>query len=218
VAVSTGNRLNVRAGPSLQQAVIGRLDRGDIVILVETRDGWGHIRKQEGEYGWVSSKYLEVLDDLKTVRPAIAEMGSAAAETFLETGFSSEWSGEEEDEWRLLSLTVQNDVLVRNGVGVLLLLWDREPPADVESREILEGNRIVRKDTFASSAEFEDLGFSLALRDTTHTAVVAYIRGTETDKGWNMEVNVLKLALEGCRLGMVVQQGLQRGAVAVFGP
>jgi len=48
--------------------------------------------------------------------------------------------------------------------------------------------------------------------------VVVYLRGEKTEEGWKMEVNILEQALKGCRLGMVVQQGLQRGAVAVFGP
>jgi uncharacterized protein YraI len=218
VAVSTGQRLNVRAGPSLQQAVVGRLNRGDLVILIERRDGWGHVRNMEGEYGWVSTKYLDELTDLKTVRPAIAEMGTAAAKTFLEQGFSSEWTGADDDQWDYLTLTVANDSLVRNGVGVLLLLWNQEPPVDVDSTEILEGDSIVQKQTFSSPADFEDLGFSLALRDTTDTAVVAYLRGEKTEEGWKMEANILEQALKGCRLGMVVQQGLQRGAVAVFGP
>jgi SH3-like domain-containing protein len=218
VAVSTGQRLNVRAGPSLQQAVIGRLDRGDLVILIEDRDGWAHIRNMEGEYGWVSTEYLEELTDLRTVRPAIAEMGTAAAETFLDQGFSAQWTGAEDDRWDYLTLTVENDTLVRNGVGVLLLLWNQEPPVDVNSTEILHGDCIVGKQTFSSSADFEDLGFSLALRDTTHTAVVAYLRGEKSGEGWKMEVNILEQALKGCRLGMVVQQGLQRGAVAAFGP
>jgi len=216
VAVSTGNRLNVRAGPSVRQAVIGQIDRGDPVILIETKDGWGHIRYAEGSYGWVSSKYLEELQDLRMVRPAIAEMGPAAAASFLEKGFSSQWSGEEGSDWKHLTLTLGNDALVRNGVGVIMFLWNSPPPPSVGSREIVRSDDIVSREYATTRAQFEDLGFSLALRDTTNAALVIYLRGKDAGDAWKLEMDVLEQALEGCRIGIVVQQGLQRGAIAIF--
>lgn len=52
--------LNVRAGPSTSDDVIGRLFQFDSVsVLEEASDGWAHIRIEgDGIEGWVASRFL----------------------------------------------------------------------------------------------------------------------------------------------------------------
>ena len=48
------NSVNVRAGPSSGDSILGRLAQGTAATLVEKRDGWSRISTQEAS-GWVSS-------------------------------------------------------------------------------------------------------------------------------------------------------------------
>ncbi|MBD3765739.1 MAG: SH3 domain-containing protein, partial [Rhodobacterales bacterium] len=55
----TGTALNVRQGPSAQEAVVGRLLRDEVVLLIDTRGGWSRIRIEgDGIEGWVANRYL----------------------------------------------------------------------------------------------------------------------------------------------------------------
>jgi len=45
--------LNVRSGPSLESAAVAWLRRGDIVRVLESRDGWARLAG-----GWVKGVYL----------------------------------------------------------------------------------------------------------------------------------------------------------------
>jgi SH3-like domain-containing protein len=209
--------LNMRAGPSADQAVIGKLNRGKLVIVVDEQGDWSHVRTLEGKYGWASSRYLQILTDLRGIRPAIAEMSSAAADSFLEKGFSSTWTASE-GGWKHLSMNIGNDVLVRNGVVVLLLLWGEAEEGEKEADEVLRSESLVWQERFNSQSSMEDLGFSLGLVQTTRSVLVAYVQGERGETGWELEVDVKEAAIPGCRFGLVVQEGLQRGAIAVFEP
>lgn len=56
----TANSVNVRGGPSTQNAVVGRLTRGEEVeVLATDPSGWVQVRVQgDGVEGWVSAKLL----------------------------------------------------------------------------------------------------------------------------------------------------------------
>jgi len=58
--VVTGNRVNVRSGPSTQNGVIGKLTRGDPAQLVEDMgNGWSKIRFGEtARVGFMASNFL----------------------------------------------------------------------------------------------------------------------------------------------------------------
>jgi uncharacterized protein YraI len=53
----TGNRVRQRSGPSTSNDVMGQLDRGARVRLVETTNGWTRVVSSLGN-GWMSSQYL----------------------------------------------------------------------------------------------------------------------------------------------------------------
>jgi hypothetical protein len=49
--------LNIRAKPSSNARVIGKIKKGSIVRLIEETSGWYHIAYATGKTGWVSRKY-----------------------------------------------------------------------------------------------------------------------------------------------------------------
>lgn len=51
--------LNVRRGPSIEEQRIGSLDRGIVVEILETNNGWHKIKLADGNEGWVSGKYTD---------------------------------------------------------------------------------------------------------------------------------------------------------------
>lgn len=65
VANTDGQRLNLRAGPSVDQAVLARLPEGTILTVTgaaQTAGGirWVPVRDASGQAGWVAGQYLVV--------------------------------------------------------------------------------------------------------------------------------------------------------------
>ena len=54
----TANRVNVRAGPDIMRTVLGQLDEGDEIHILEKLDGWYKIEPIEKSYGWVGDNFL----------------------------------------------------------------------------------------------------------------------------------------------------------------
>ena len=57
--IVTADSLNVRKGPSIEDDRIGSLDRGMVVEILETSNGWNKVKLSDGEEGWVSGDYTE---------------------------------------------------------------------------------------------------------------------------------------------------------------
>ena len=53
------DKLNVRKGPSVENDRIGSLDRGMVVEIVETNDGWNKVKLSNGEEGWINGDYTD---------------------------------------------------------------------------------------------------------------------------------------------------------------
>ncbi|MCR8744062.1 SH3 domain-containing protein [Romboutsia lituseburensis] len=49
--------LNVRKGPSIQYETVGSLQKGSVIEILETKDGWSKIKLSEQKEGWVSSDF-----------------------------------------------------------------------------------------------------------------------------------------------------------------
>lgn len=55
----TAVELNVRSGASASGKVIATLKKGNVVEILETKNGWHRIQAKKPTYGWVSSDYLK---------------------------------------------------------------------------------------------------------------------------------------------------------------
>lgn len=60
VLIVTGNSVNMRAGPSISQAIIGNLRRGGRAELLDAEtDGWVRVRDvSSGRVGYMAARYL----------------------------------------------------------------------------------------------------------------------------------------------------------------
>ena len=55
----SADAINVRAGPSTGFGVVGRLTRGEAVLIVDAAPGWVHVRIEgDGIDGWVAERLL----------------------------------------------------------------------------------------------------------------------------------------------------------------
>ncbi|MGG2466565.1 SH3 domain-containing protein [Paraclostridium bifermentans] len=55
--IVTPEKLNVRKGPSVENDKIGSLDRGMVVEILESNNGWNKVKLSDGNEGWVSGDY-----------------------------------------------------------------------------------------------------------------------------------------------------------------
>lgn len=60
VGTITASSLNVRSGPSTSNNVLFTVKKGEVVDILETSNGWYKIRNSNNQYGWASSKYIEL--------------------------------------------------------------------------------------------------------------------------------------------------------------
>jgi len=54
-------RLNVRSGPGLNQAVVGQVIRGTRLVIQGSAAGWWHVQLPGGESGWVMATFTTPL-------------------------------------------------------------------------------------------------------------------------------------------------------------
>jgi SH3 domain protein len=52
-------RLNLRAGPGIEYRIIGAIETGDSVDVLERVEGWTKVRAQGVEEGWIPEGYLQ---------------------------------------------------------------------------------------------------------------------------------------------------------------
>ncbi|WP_419742834.1 SH3 domain-containing protein [Paraclostridium dentum] len=55
--IVTPEKLNVRKGPSVENDKIGSLDRGMVVEILESNNGWNKVKLSDGNEGWISGDY-----------------------------------------------------------------------------------------------------------------------------------------------------------------
>ena len=85
-AVILRDRVNIRAGAGMKFSVLGQLDKGALVKVLEKLEGWCRIEPGEGLYGWVGLEFLTFKSDRvplpQKVQTTLIE-GSAAANSFV---------------------------------------------------------------------------------------------------------------------------------------
>jgi hypothetical protein len=69
----TANSLNVRSGPGTDFEVLGSVKKDEIVVLLRESPGWKQIQLENGTIGWVSDKYVEVVEATPAPPPPTRE-------------------------------------------------------------------------------------------------------------------------------------------------
>ncbi len=74
----TADRLNLRSAPSTSGDVVGSLVQGTELTILEEQGEWYNVRLADGQTGWVSAKYVEVLSGLPVETPQKSKEGSSS--------------------------------------------------------------------------------------------------------------------------------------------
>lgn len=61
--VTAATRLNIRMGPGTNYEVVGTANYNEILTVLSTENGWVRIRNDQGQEGYVSETYVEILDE-----------------------------------------------------------------------------------------------------------------------------------------------------------
>lgn len=77
----TAGPLNIRSGPSSSNNIVGSLNEGDVVVILDTVDGW-HRVTSGGVTGYISADYVEVYE----AEPTPSVEPAAATATFMVRG------------------------------------------------------------------------------------------------------------------------------------
>lgn len=55
----TSDRVNIRAGAGINFTVLGQLNKGDRVIILDQPEGWYKIQPIKDSYGWISENFIQ---------------------------------------------------------------------------------------------------------------------------------------------------------------
>lgn len=59
--------INLRQGPSTSTAILGKVEKGTVMLSIErnaTGDGWDKVILENGTVGYMASRYLDIVDDV----------------------------------------------------------------------------------------------------------------------------------------------------------
>lgn len=62
--VVTAAELNMRSGPGLDRAVMGKVRKGDVLSVMDSIPDWFYVREPNGRYGWVMDQYTRPAEPL----------------------------------------------------------------------------------------------------------------------------------------------------------
>jgi hypothetical protein len=76
IGETSANRLNIRARPNQNAALLGQLQRGELLRIVEEMpEGWLKIEPPDNSYGWVSVEYVQYssvpIPPPRTIQPPV---------------------------------------------------------------------------------------------------------------------------------------------------
>jgi len=112
--------LNVRAGPGPEFKTLAAITTGDPVSILESRDGWTHVRSDKAGEGWIPSGFLQdeppAIVKLQRVETEAAELRSrvetlAAEAERLRTAHASLSGQDAQRSEEMQRLTRENDEL-----------------------------------------------------------------------------------------------------------
>ncbi|MGL6107630.1 C40 family peptidase [Romboutsia sp.] len=61
--IITASTLNIRSGASTNNSIIGKINKGKCVDVLEKSNGWYKIKLPNGSVGWVSAQYISIQAD-----------------------------------------------------------------------------------------------------------------------------------------------------------
>lgn len=115
--VVKAEKLNVRKGPSIEEQRVGSLDRGMVVEILETNNGWNKIKLTDGNEGWVSGDYTDKENGTVTASKLNVRKGPATEHDKLDTLDKNTEIKllEEQDNWYRIKLDDKKEGWVCGG-------------------------------------------------------------------------------------------------------
>ncbi|MGL5316271.1 MAG: SH3 domain-containing protein [Peptostreptococcaceae bacterium] len=91
--IVTASALNIRSGPSTSDSVIGKINKGQPLEVLEKGNSWYKVKLQNGTVGWASSQYIsfqensnssssQVIDKKGTVKASTLNVRSGAGTNY----------------------------------------------------------------------------------------------------------------------------------------
>jgi SH3 domain protein len=73
-------RITMRTGPGVEHKIVAMLESGDRLEIMESDEGWSHVRNVDGKEGWVLTRYVTsetpntlIADRLKSENSVLSE-------------------------------------------------------------------------------------------------------------------------------------------------
>jgi len=71
--------VNIRLAPSETSPILGKVDRNEVITVLEDKGGWYKIEPVNNSFGWISSKFISKVSATATSQGAVVRLPIAAA-------------------------------------------------------------------------------------------------------------------------------------------
>ena len=155
----TATSLNLRSGPSTQEAVLRSLPNGTRVTILETSGGWARVRLEDETEGWASAKFLApvVIEDVTPIEEP--EEGTPEQPPALDGEQAMPRSGESSPKGRTLGSLLKWTSLGAGAVGLALAMQERSSGNDFYDKyksSFREGDFTAADQHYEDAASHDD--------------------------------------------------------------
>ena len=171
----TASKLNVRSEPSTDGAVLGSFDRDDEIDVLDTREGWLHVRFGDGE-GYVSGDYVAMRQATRTGRVTASSLNLRDAPNGERIESLAEGTDvvilDENDGWVEVEANGESGWVSAEYVAE----GDEDPPQEENpAAGAPDGFRIQGRDVFGPEGTRFARTFKLGVFSSGDTSIVDYV-------------------------------------------
>ena len=74
------DRVNIRLTPSESSPILGKVDRNEVLTVLEDKGGWYRIEPVNNSFGWISSKFISKVSTAATSQGAVQQQAISVTE------------------------------------------------------------------------------------------------------------------------------------------
>lgn len=206
----SGERVNLRQGAGLNFKILRKIQKEEILLLLQRKGDWVQLRDSEGLIGWASADYFEKLTGPEAVAPEYSRLAPGALDGILEESLAPADGGKGTSVH--LSLSSGNWV---HG-GRIALIFIASDPDHTDWDGLVQSKDIVRKNHLYGSEIGKRLGIDSEVLGEGNSAQLVILKGFLKDSNWTFEYRLGGGSFSGLRRLIVGQKGDRRGGLYEF--
>jgi len=205
-----GERVNLRQGAGLNFKIVRKIQKEEILLLLQRKGDWVQLRDSEGLIGWSSANYFEKLDGPEAILPEYNRLVPGALDGILEESTAPADGG----KGASVQLSLSSSDWVHG--GRIALIFIATDPDHTDWDGLVQSKDVVRKNHLYGSEIGKRLGIDPAVLGEGNSAQLVILKGFLKDSNWTFEYRLGNGSIPGLKRLLVGQKGDRRGGIYEF--